>query len=191
MTVCFSDSSNLGDGYLPSTADAAHELSESYVSNFDWISSEPFPAALCYRTGCRIVLHVRLPRMTHPSTPHQRESRPKNFIIASKLAKFRWRLHRRTHRLPEQSIDRIHPENLAAEHGPEIPRHRLGHCIEINFVAHFFLHRCDRLGHDAAWHDEVEVTEISIHIEREAVRSHATRDVYPDRGNLGFDAALR
>jgi len=61
------------------------------------------------------------------------------------------------------------PEDLGLKDGPEVPRNRMGDFQQIEFSVQFLRHRSDGLRRDTARDDEIEVVEIDVHIEREAV----------------------
>ena len=74
-----------------------------------------------------------------------------------------------TAHVTEKGVDCVDPKDLRLEDCAEIARNRLGYGIKANFVAQFLLHRRDGLCGDAARDDQVEVAEIGVHVEREAV----------------------
>ena len=62
----------------------------------------------------------------------------------------------------------------------------MGYVLESDVVSQFFLHRGDGLVRDPTGNDQVEETEIGVHVESETVRGHAARDVHADGGDLGL-----
>src|SRR5713101_7220503 len=63
-------------------------------------------------------------------------------------------------------------------------RERLGYRGEIQFPTQLSLHRRHRPRRDSTRHDQIEVTEIGVHIQCEAVRRDKPRYVHTDGGDL-------
>jgi hypothetical protein len=62
----------------------------------------------------------------------------------------------------------------------------MGDILEGDYPAQFFLHRGYELVGDATGNNQVEVAEIGIHVEREAMRGHAARNMHADGGDFGL-----
>ena len=93
------------------------------------------------------------------------------------LAKFVRRPCGNSELLSEQSIESLQPKDLTVKNATEVARDRMGHFVERYLIAQLLLDRCDGLAYEAARNDQIEETEIRIHIECESVRGDATRDV--------------
>ena len=95
-------------------------------------------------------------------------------------------LHWNSDGAAQQGVERIHPKNLALEYKTEVAGDGFRDGFEIEFATEFTLHRGDRLCRNAAGDDQVEVTEVGVDVEREAVRGNEAGDVDADGGKLGF-----
>jgi len=102
------------------------------------------------------------------------------------LAELGGRLHGYADGVAEEGVESIDPEDLGLEDDPEVTRDGFGDGVEIEGMAEFFLHRGDRLRSDAARDDEIEVAEIGVDVESEAVGSDEAGNVDADGGELGF-----
>ena len=85
-----------------------------------------------------------------------------------------------------EGVESFYPEHLAGEDHAEVAGDGFGDGVQVKLLAEFLLHRGYRLGGDAAGDDQVEIAEIGIHVEGEAVRSDEAGDVDADGGELGF-----
>src|SRR4029077_9597514 len=101
-------------------------------------------------------------------------------------AKFRGRPRRNADFLLKECIQCFEPQHLAVKGGTEVSRNGMRNVLERWRSTELLFHRCHRLVHNPAGNNQVEEAEINIHIQREAVRSHAARDVYSNRGNLSL-----
>ena len=107
-----------------------------------------------------------------------------------KLAEFGWGLHRDADGAAQERVEGVDPEDLGLEDYAEVAGDGFGDGVEVEFSAEFFLHRGHRLGRDAAGDDQVEVAEIGVHVEGEAVRGDEAGDVDADGGEFGFGSLL-
>ena len=98
----------------------------------------------------------------------------------------RGRLHRNADCAAEQSIESFDPEHLARKTMPKLREMDSATAFRSSCSAEFLLHRGDRLRRDAAGDDQVEVAEIGVHVEGEAVRGDEAGDVDADGGEFGF-----
>ena len=111
---------------------------------------------------------------------------PEGVFFARHLAQLFRRTRRDTDRTAKQGIKRIHPDDLRIEYAPEVARHRLRDFVERNRTPQRPLKGGDRPGRDAAGDNEIEILEIGVHVQREAVRRDAARNVHADGGDLGL-----
>ena len=102
------------------------------------------------------------------------------------MRSLRRKLHGYANRAAEEGIEGIHPENLALKDHSEIAGDGFGDGIQLEFSAQLFVHRRYRLRFDAAGNDQVEVAEIRVHVEGEAVRSDGAGDVDADGREFGL-----
>ncbi len=110
------------------------------------------------------------------------KSRPSGVVFFVDLAKFSRALHRYADCAAEERIERIDPEHLAGKHCAEVAGDGFGDCVQIEWLAEFLLHRGDRLRRDAAGDDQIEVAEVGVYVEGEAVRGDEAGDVDSDGG---------
>ena len=96
------------------------------------------------------------------------------------------RLHGDTHGTAEESVDRVDPKHLALENRAEVAADGFGYGGEVERLAEFSLHRGDRFRGDSTGDDEVEVAEVGVDVEGEAVRRDEARDVDADGDEFGF-----
>ena len=93
------------------------------------------------------------------------------------LAKLVRRPCRNSEFLSKQRLERFQPKDLTVKNATEVAHDRMGHFVERYLIAQLLLDRCDGLAYKAARNNEVEETEVRVHIECESVRGDATRDV--------------
>ena len=85
------------------------------------------------------------------------------------------------------SASRVSTQSIwLGKHRAEVARDGFGDCVQIERLAEFLLHRRDRLRRDAAGDDQVEVAEVGVYVEGEAVRGDEAGDVDADGGEFGF-----
>ena len=75
---------------------------------------------------------------------------------------------------------------MAAEDVAEIAGDGFGDAVEWNGLAEFLPHGRNRFGGEAAGDDELEVRQIDVDVEGEAVRGDGAGDVDADGGNFGW-----
>src|SRR5581483_3888642 len=114
--------------------------------------------------------------------------------VAVQLAELFWRtrggvLVRRSGRrrrgdVRQQVVERFQPQHLRLKDAPEVARSRGCSVLHADGLLQFSLDRRYRLAGQPAGDDQGEVVEVGRHVQREAVRGDAARDVYADGGNL-------
>ena len=110
-----------------------------------------------------------------PETNHPRhEAGATRPALSSELRRYFRAIHRSSR-----------PRHLTREDAAKVSRYRLRHLIHIKFPSQFFLHGGHRLRRNSAGHDQIEVAEIRIHIQSEAMRRHRSGDMHTDGGDLG------
>ena len=72
----------------------------------------------------------------------------------------------------------------------EVAGDGFGDGVQVEWLAEFLLHRGDWLRRDAAGNDQVEVAEVGVHVEGEAVGGDEAGDVDADGGEFGFGCAF-
>ena len=98
------------------------------------------------------------------------------------VAEFGWALHRDTYGSAEEGVYRVDPQNLRLEDYAKVAGDGLGYEVEVLFAAQFFLHGGYGPGRDAAGDNQIEVAEIRVYVQSEAMRSHEAGDVDADGG---------
>lgn len=98
------------------------------------------------------------------------------------LAKLYGGFQRDAQRLPQESVEGIHPEHLTLEDDAEVASYRFGDGVEIEGLVELLLHRGDWFCGDAAGDDQVEVAEVGIYVEGEAMGGDEAGDVDADGG---------
>jgi len=81
---------------------------------------------------------------------------------------FRW-AHGNAERRLEQRIKFLEPEHLGFENGAEVARDGMRDVLHRKRFAQFVGHRGHGFGRDAARNDEIEIIEIDVDVEGEAV----------------------
>lgn len=112
-------------------------------------------------------------------------SRPECFVFVAEAAEFGWRFDGDSDWIGEKRVEGFQPQDLAVEDMAEVAGDGFGDTVEALRSAKFLLHRGYGPGCDSARNDEIEVAEVDVDVEREAVGSDRAGDVNADSGNFG------
>src|ERR1051326_1912349 len=86
----------------------------------------------------------------------------------------------------EERVETVKPEHLALENLAEVARQSMGNILHRDFAAEFLLHGGDRFRRDSTRNDEIKKAQVSIYIQRDAMRGDSTRNVDAESCNFGF-----
>ena len=114
------------------------------------------------------------------------QSGPGRVVFFVESAQFGGWLHRDAHRAPQQRVEGIDPQHLDWKTTPKLREIDSATALRSSSLAEFLLHGRDWLCGDAAGDDQVEVAEVGVHVEREAVGRDEAGDVDADGGEFGF-----
>ena len=100
-------------------------------------------------------------------------------------------LHRHADRTAKECLKGFDPADLALEDYAEIARDGFADSVQVERFAEFLPHRSHGLGRDAAGDDQVEIAEIGVYVECEAVGGDEAGDMDADGGEFCFGASVR